>query len=111
MFTNLSDLDALWEALLSGDLLGHTVTKAWMKPAIARGPRSISCRGFFMARRRLVVEGEPEQVFYFTEGDDPGYRCFSIVSADRSIRCTILSNGGKGFWGIVEDCLDSLFGA
>jgi CubicO group peptidase (beta-lactamase class C family) len=110
VFTTLADLDALWEALLSGDLLGRTVTEAWMTPVIAREPRSMSCRGFFMARRKLVVEGEPERVFYFTEGDDPGYRCFSIVSADRSFRFTILSNGGEGFWDIVEDCVDGLFG-
>ncbi|MCX7029493.1 MAG: serine hydrolase [Spirochaetes bacterium] len=110
VFTNLSDLDALWEALLSGDLLGRTVTEAWKAPVVARGPRSMSCRGFFTARRRLVVEGEPERAFYFTEGDDPGYRCFSIVSSDRSIRFTIFSNGGEDFWDIVEDCLDELFG-
>lgn len=110
IFTNLADLDALWEALLSGRLLGRAVTAAWTAPAVARGPRSMSCRGFFTARRYLALEGEPERVFYFVEGDDPGYRCFSIVSADRSIRFTILSNGGGDFWGLVEGCLDELFG-
>jgi CubicO group peptidase (beta-lactamase class C family) len=110
VFTNLADLDALWEALLSGRLLGKAVTEAWMAPVAERGPRSMSCRGFFLAKRTLVGEGEPERVCYFTEGDDPGYRCFSIVSADRSIRFTILSNGGEGFWDIVEDCVDGLFG-
>jgi CubicO group peptidase (beta-lactamase class C family) len=110
VFTNLADLDALWEALFSGRLLGKAVTEAWTAPVAKRGPRSMSCRGFFMAKRTLVGEGEPERVFYFTEGDDPGYRCFSIVSADRSIRFTILSNGGEGFWDIVEDCVDGLFG-
>ncbi len=110
VFTSLADLDALWEALLSGRLLGGDVTEAWTAPVIARGPRSFSCRGFFTARRRLAVEGEPERDFSFTEGDDPGYRCFSIVSADRSARFTILSNGGEGFWDLVEGCLDGLFG-
>jgi CubicO group peptidase (beta-lactamase class C family) len=109
-FTNLADLDALWEALLSGRLLGEDVTAAWTAPVVVRGPRSMSCRGFFAARRKLALEGEPERVFYFTEGDDPGYRCFSIVAEDRSIRFTILSNGGGDFWGLVEGCLEELFG-
>ena len=65
-------------------------------------------RGVFISRRKLAVDGAAERVFYFTEGDDPGYRCFSIVSADRSIRFTIFSNGGEGFWPILEDCLDAL---
>jgi CubicO group peptidase (beta-lactamase class C family) len=110
VFTNLADLDALWEALLSGRLLGRAVTEAWTAPVVVRGPRSMSCRGFFTARRKLALEGEPERVFYFTEGDDPGYRCFSIVSMDRSVRFTIFSNGGGDFWGLVEGCLDELFG-
>ncbi len=110
VFTTLADLDALWEALVSGTLLGRAVTDSWVTPVIARGPRSKACRGFFMARRTLVGEGEPERVFYLTEGDDPGYRCFSIVSADRSIRLTILSNDGDSFWEIVEGCVDDLFG-
>ncbi len=110
VFTNLADLDALWEALLSGRLLGRAVTKAWTEPVIARGPLSSCCRGFFSMRRRLLAEGEPERGFYFTEGDDPGYRCFSIVSADRSMRFTVLSNGGEGFWDLVEGCVDDLFG-
>jgi CubicO group peptidase (beta-lactamase class C family) len=110
VFTNLADLDALWETLLSGRLLGRAVTEAWMAPVVERGPRSVSCRGFFATQRRLAVEGEPERVYYFTEGDDPGYRCFSIVSADRANRFSIFSNGGKGFWDLVEGCIDGLFG-
>jgi len=109
VFTNLPDLDLLWEALLSGKLLGPAVTEAWTSPVAERGPRSMSCRGFFVTRRRLASEGEPERVFYFTEGDDPGYRCFSIVSADRAMRFSIFSNGGE-FWGLVEECIDALFG-
>jgi CubicO group peptidase (beta-lactamase class C family) len=109
VFTNLADLDALWEALLSGRLLGRAVTEAWMTPVAERGPRSMSCRGFFTSRRKLAAEGEPERVFYFTEGDDPGYRCFSMVSADRTIRFSIFSNGGDGFWDLVEGCIDGLF--
>jgi CubicO group peptidase (beta-lactamase class C family) len=110
VFTNLSDLDLLWEALLSGKLLGPAVTEEWTSPAAERGPRSMSCRGFFMTRRTLAAEGEPERLFYFTEGDDPGYRCFSMVSADRSIRFTTLSNSGEDFWDIVDTCIESLFG-
>ncbi len=55
VFTNLADLDLLWEALLSGRLLGTAVTEAWTAPVAERGPRSMSCRGFFLTRRRLAV--------------------------------------------------------
>lgn len=110
VFTNLADLDLLWDALLSGSLLGRAVTEAWTAPVIARGPRSSACRGFFTMHRKLDAAGEPERDFYFTEGDDPGYRCFSVVSGDRSIRFTVLSNGGEGFWDLVDGCVDGLFG-
>jgi CubicO group peptidase (beta-lactamase class C family) len=110
VFTSLADLDLLWDALLSGSLLGRPVTEAWTAPVIERGPRSSCCRGFFTMRRRLLAAGEPERDLYVTEGDDPGYRCFSVVSADRTVRFTILSNGGKGFWDLVERCVEGLFG-
>jgi CubicO group peptidase (beta-lactamase class C family) len=111
VFTTLADLDALWEALLSGRLLGPAVTEQWTAPVIRRGPRTMACRGFFLMGRRLDAAGEPERDWYFTEGDDPGYGCFSITSADRAFRFTALSNGCPDFWGTVEGCMDALFGA
>jgi CubicO group peptidase (beta-lactamase class C family) len=110
VFTTLADLDALWEALLTGRLLGAAVTEEWKTPVITRGPRSMACRGFFLMPRKLDAEGEPERDWYFTEGDDPGYKCFYITSADRSFRFAALSNGCPDFWDVVEDCVDALFG-
>lgn len=104
-FLTAKDVAAFWDALLSGRLLGEEITQKMLTPQV-----NVSEDGVYRFGRGVWIKMAGEKVVrYYIVGEDPGVTFFSAYYPAQQTILTLLSNGERGTWTLVDVLEAALF--